>query len=65
MNLWEGMDYNISKIADYARFNLNQLRELDISNNAIVNFSSTCIPWVDLLKGGELETAMNESFISK
>ena len=38
MNLWEGMDYNISKIADYAPFNLNQLRELDISNNAIVNF---------------------------
>ena len=30
---------NISKIADYAFFfNLNQLRELDISNNAIVNF---------------------------
>ena len=28
---------NISKIADYAFFNLNQLRELDISNNAIVN----------------------------
>ena len=28
---------NISKIADYAFLNLNQLRELDISNNAIVN----------------------------
>ena len=28
---------NISKIADYASFNLNQLRVLDISNNAIVN----------------------------
>ena len=29
---------NISKIADYAFFfNLNQLRELDISKNAIVN----------------------------
>ena len=29
---------NISNIADYAFFNLNQLRELrDISNNAIVN----------------------------
>ena len=29
---------NISKIAGYAFFNLNQLRELgDISNNAIVN----------------------------
>ena len=25
------------KIADYAFFNLHQLRELDISNNAIVN----------------------------
>ena len=30
---------NISKIADYAFFNLNQLRELDISNNVIVNLS--------------------------
>ena len=38
MNLWQGMDYNISKIADYAPFNLNQLRELDISKNAMVNF---------------------------
>ena len=28
---------NIRKIADYAFLNLNQLRELDISNNAIVN----------------------------
>ena len=28
---------NMSKIADYAFFNLNQLRELDISNDAIVN----------------------------
>ena len=27
------------KIADYAFFNLNQLRELDISNNAIVNLA--------------------------
>ena len=26
-----------NKIADYAFFNFNQLRELDISNNAIVN----------------------------
>ena len=47
---------NISKIADYAFFNLNQLRELDISNNTIINFASTCIPGVDLFKGGELET---------
>ena len=30
---------NISKIAYYAFFNLNQLRELYISNNAIVNLS--------------------------
>ena len=29
----------ISKITDYASFKLNQLRELDISNNAIVNLS--------------------------
>ena len=29
---------NIRKIADYAFLNLNQIRELDISNNAIVNF---------------------------
>ena len=28
---------NISKIADFALFNLNQLRVLDISNDAIVN----------------------------
>ena len=41
---WDGLwllnilHNNISKIADYAFFNLNQLRELDISNNAIVNF---------------------------
>ena len=28
---------NISKIADYAFYNFNQLRELDISNNVIVN----------------------------
>ena len=28
---------NISKITDYGFFNLNQLRELDISKNAIVN----------------------------
>ena len=40
---WDGLlllnilHNNISKIADYAFFNLNQLRELDISNNAIVN----------------------------
>ena len=40
---WDGLlllnilPNNISKIADYAVFNLNQLRELDISNNAIVN----------------------------
>ena len=41
---WDGLwllnisQNNISKIADYAFFNLNQLNELDISNNAIVNF---------------------------
>ena len=41
---WDGLlllyilHNNISKIADYAFFNLNQLRELgDISKNAIVN----------------------------
>ena len=41
---WDGLlllnilHNSISKIADYAFFNLNQLRELgDISNNAIVN----------------------------
>ena len=40
---WDGLlllnisHNNISKIADYAFFNLNHLRELDISNNAIVN----------------------------
>ena len=34
LNIWHN---NISKIADYAFFNLNQLRESDISNNAIVN----------------------------
>ena len=40
---WDGLwllnisHNNISKIADYAFFNLNQLRELDISNNTIVN----------------------------
>ena len=40
---WDGLlllnfsHSNISKIADYAFFNLNQLTELDISNNAIVN----------------------------
>ena len=41
---WDGLfllnilHNNINKIADYAFFNLNQLRELrDISNNAIVN----------------------------
>ena len=40
---WDGLllltilHNTISKIADYAFFNLNQLRELDISNNAIVN----------------------------
>ena len=28
---------NMSKVADYAFFNLNQLRELDIGNNGIVN----------------------------
>ena len=45
MNLWDRMDLlllnilhnNISKMADYEFFNLNQLRGLDISNNAIVN----------------------------
>ena len=40
---WDGLlllnilHNNISKIADYAFFNLNQLKELDISNNAIIN----------------------------
>ena len=40
---WDGLlllnilHNNISKIADYAFLNLNQLRELDISNNAIIN----------------------------
>ena len=40
---WDGLlllnilHNNISKIADYAFFNLNQVKELDISNNAIVN----------------------------
>ena len=40
---WDGqlllniLHINISKIVDYAFFNLNQLRELDISNNVIVN----------------------------
>ena len=32
---WDGLW--LLKIADYALFNLNQLRELNISNNAIVN----------------------------
>ena len=41
---WDGLlllnisHNNISKIADYGFFNLNQLRELDISKNTIVNF---------------------------
>ena len=40
---WDGLwllnisHNNISKIADYAFFNLNQLKELDIISNAIVN----------------------------
>ena len=40
---WDGLlllnilHNNISKIADHAFFNLNQVKELDISNNAIVN----------------------------
>ena len=40
---WDGLwllnisHNNISKIADYGFFNLNQLRELDTSNNVIVN----------------------------
>ena len=40
---WDGLlllnilHNNISKLADYAFFNLNQLRELDISNNVKVN----------------------------
>ena len=44
---WDGLlllnilHNNISKIADNAFFNLNQLRELDISNNA--ESSDTCI----------------------
>ena len=44
---WDGLwllsilHNNISKIADYAFFNLNQLREFDISNNA--ESSDTCI----------------------
>ena len=35
--LWNILHTNISEIADYAFFTLNQLRELDISKNAIVN----------------------------
>ena len=41
--VWDGLlllnilPNNISKIVDYAFFNLNQLRELERSNNAIVN----------------------------
>ena len=44
---WDGLwllnilHNNIDKIADYAFFNLNQLRELDVSNNA--ESSDTCI----------------------
>ena len=44
---WDGLwllnilHNNISKIADYAFFDLNQLRELDISNNA--ESSDICI----------------------
>ena len=44
---WDGLwllnilHNNISKIAGYAFFNLNQLRELDTSNNA--ESSDTCI----------------------
>ena len=40
---WDGLlllnisQKNISKLADYVFFNLNQWTELDINNNAIVN----------------------------
>ena len=64
MNLWDGMDYcywnilhnNISKVADYTFFNLNQLRELDISNSAIVNLPVHVFQGLICFKGGELET---------
>ena len=61
---WDGLlllnisHSNISKIADYIFFNLNQLRELDISNNAVVKLP------VHVFQGlvyGELETAMYKS----
>ena len=48
---------NISKIADYAFFNLNQLRVLGhISNNAIVNLPVHVFQGLKIFKGGELET---------
>ena len=46
---------NISKITDYAFFDLNQLRELDISNNAIVNLPVYVFQGLICFKGGELE----------
>ena len=53
---WDGLwlltvlQNNLSKIADYAFFNLNQLRELDISNNAIVNLPVHVFHWLICLK---------------
>ena len=61
---WDGLwllnilHNNNSKIADYAFFNLNQLRDLDISNSAIVNLPVHVFHGVDLFKGGELEAAI-------
>ena len=59
------LDNNISKIAEYAFFYLNQLRELDISNNAIVHLPVHVFQGMICLKGGELETAMYMSFKNK
>ena len=53
---WDGLlllnilHSNISKIADYAFFNLNQLRELDISNSAIVNLPAHVFKGLIFLK---------------
>ena len=60
---WDGLlllnilHNNISKIADYTIFNLNQLRELgDISNSAIVNLPVHVFQGLIFFKGGELES---------
>ena len=50
---WDGLlllnilHNNISNITDYAFFNLNQLRELDIGNNAESSDTSIkkCLQW--------------------